>query len=161
MEIDEDMDLSHHVFYFPLPPIDTLSANAKYKYSTSYDSDFMSLDYSASGEFRLGRSSNVWVKLINFTQEEIKMQFADGFVSFFSGNNYSEYLYFNKILSGQNHKLDFYEIIYVNSETYEKELEYLGSTSRFIKTQLPDDSDKVEWFMPLQTIEIDFNTLEK
>jgi hypothetical protein len=72
----------------------------------------------------------------------------------------SSYFSIVKLLSGQEYQFDFYEVIN-NTETQESQKEYIGSTNRYIKTQLPVDSDKVEWLMPWQIIEIDLNTLEK
>ncbi len=99
----------------------------------------------------------VQVNLINFPQERIKIHFDGGEVTVKSVFNYSANIS-NNLVPGQKYKFDLYDLKVVGSET---QLEYLGSTSRYIKTQLPEDRDKVDWLMPLQVIEIDYNTLER
>jgi hypothetical protein len=153
MEIDEDMDLSHNVFYYPLPPTDTLLVNAKY--TTWATGNFFQVRNGIDYVFKLNRPTLVQFDMINFEENEINIKSTDGFNKSFGLKG--EIMCFAELLAGNEYKFDFYEVIESNRET----MEYLGSTSRYIKTQLPEDSDKVDWLMPWQIIEIDFNTLEK
>ncbi|MBN2806980.1 MAG: hypothetical protein JXR22_10010, partial [Prolixibacteraceae bacterium] len=146
MEIDKETDVSL-MFYFPLPPIDTLSVNAQY---TNKGGQNFGVDYGAKNKFELGRSSNVQIKLINFTQEEINIEYADVAIAV-NNITYSVYLQYDRPFTGQQYKFNFYLV----------DGEYLGSSSCYIKTQMPEDGDKVDWLMPLQVIEIDLNSLEK
>jgi hypothetical protein len=159
MEIDADMNMSHSVFYYPLPPTDTLSVNAQYTPDYSLEVSFNS-QYGTNGRFRLYRSSNIQVNLIHFAQKELVVKYGNSSVAV-SNRTYSTYLQYVRPLTGRNYKFDLYEVVDYNRETLESQLKYLGSTSRYLKTQLPEDIDQVEWFMPIQEIEIDYNTLEK
>jgi len=156
MEIDKETDVQS-MFYFPLPPSDTLSANAQY---TNEGGQNFGVDYGAINKFELGRSSNVQLNLINFTQNELVVKYCNSSVAVYN-RTYSTYLQYERPITGRNYKFDLYEVVNYNRETLENQLEYLGSTSRYIKTQLPEDRDKVDWLMPLQVIEIDYNTLER
>jgi hypothetical protein len=147
-EIDEDMDISHNVFYYPLPPTDTLLVNAQYTpWGTG---NFFKAVYGTNSYFKLNKSSQVQFDLKNFTQNEIKMSCDNRFSATFSSIN-STYLSITELLAGHIYKFDFYS----------EDGEYLGRTSRYIKTQLPEDRDQVDWLMPWQIIEIDYNTIEK
>lgn len=146
MEVDKETDV-RSMFYFPLPPSDTLSENAQY---TNKEGENFGVDYSAIHNFELGRSSNVRLKMINFTQKKIKIEFNDIVVDV-SNISKTIDLQYDRLITGRQYKFEFYL----------ENGEYLGSTSRYVKTQLPEDRDKVDWLMPLQEIEIDYNTLEK
>jgi len=159
VEIDADTEMAHHVAYYPLPPKDTLSVNTQYTPDYSLEMSFNS-QYGTGGRFRLYRSSNIQVKLINFTQKELVVKYANSTFTV-SSHTYTTDLEYERPFTGKDYKFDIYEVVNYNNETMEHQIEYLGSTNRYIKTQLPDDSDKVEWFMPLQIMEIDYNTLEK
>lgn len=155
MEVDADLDISSLVF-LPILIADTLSANAKYTPYGSHEGG-SNITEAINGMFKLKWSSMVQVNLINFPQERIKIHFDGGEVTVKSVFNYSANIS-NNLVPGQKYKFDLYDLKVVGSET---QLEYLGSTSRYIKTQLPEDRDKVDWLMPLQVIEIDYNTLER
>jgi hypothetical protein len=147
-EIDEDMDISQNVFYYPLPPSDTLSVNALYtpwRTGNSYK-----VRYGTNSVFTLNKSTQIQFNLINFTQNEIKMRYGNRF-SVTLGSINSTYLSVSELIAGQTYKFEFYS----------DDGKYLGSTSRYINTQLPEDRDKLDWLMPWQIIEIDYNTLEK
>ena len=68
-EIDEDMDISHNVFFYPLPPADTLSVNAKY--TTWATGNFYQVRYGLDHVFKLNRPPQVQFNMINFEQTEI------------------------------------------------------------------------------------------
>jgi hypothetical protein len=155
-EIDKDLDISHNILYYPLPPADTLSVNAQY---STWGGGIFQVRYGTNHCFKLSRSSAVQFNLLNVTQSNISMISSGKFNASFSVIS-SSYFSIVKLLSGQEYQFDFYEVIN-NTETQESQKEYIGSTNRYIKTQLPVDSDKVEWLMPWQIIEIDLNTLEK
>jgi hypothetical protein len=155
MEVDADISISSLVF-LPLLSVDTLYLNAKYTPYGSHDYG-SNISEAINGMYKLKWSTIVQVNLINFPQELIKIHFDGGEVTVKSVFNYSVNIS-NNLVPGQKCKFDLYDLKLVGSET---QLEYLGSTSRYIKTQLPDDGDKVDWLMPLQVIEIDYNTLEK
>ncbi|HKM94720.1 MAG TPA: hypothetical protein VJY41_13790 [Prolixibacteraceae bacterium] len=157
VEIESDFSMSGTIF-LPLLPTDTLSVNAQY--TPRFSEGLQHPLYGTTGEFKLKRSSHILFNLKNFTQEKITVRCGDlgaGTSSLTS----SSYFSFKELLTGKTHQFDFYEVVNYNEETRENQEEYLGSCSHFIKTQLPDDLDKVFWEMPRQEIEIDFNTLEK
>jgi hypothetical protein len=147
-EIDADMDIFQRVFYYPLLPKDTLSANAKY--STWAVTDH-SATYNKDDVFPLKRATSIQLKLVNFTQRMVKMNYEGFTIEIHRSMGYSSELDYWKLLSGRKYKFDFYT----------EAGDYLGSTSPYIKTQLPTDKDQVEWMMPGQIIEVDFNTLVK
>lgn len=147
-DIDSDMDISNFVFYYPLLPKDTLSANAKY--STLAITDH-GATYNKNVVFALNRATSIQLKLVNFTQEIVKMNYEGYTIKIHRSMGYSSELGYWKLLSGRNYKFDFYT----------EAGDYLGSTSPYIKTQLPTDKDELEWMMPWQIIEVDFNTLVK
>lgn len=148
-EIDADMDIYHRVFYYPLLPKDTLSANAKYTVKST--GNFFQANYNKNEVFTLNRATSIQLKLINFTQRLVKMNYEGYTIEIHRSMGYSSELDYWKLLSGKNYKFDFYT----------EAGDYLGSTSPYIKTQLPTDKDQVEWMMPWQIIEVDFNTLVK
>lgn len=153
MEVDGDFSVDR-ILYLPLLPSDTLSVNAQY---TPRSSDGLAYrQYGINGEFKLARSSHILFHLTNFTQEEIEVHCGDQSAGIPS-LTYSPYLSFKELLTGQKYKFDFYEVVNVDYENPK----YLGSTSLYVKTQLPDDPDNVDWEMPIQEIEIDYNNLEK
>lgn len=147
-EIDADMDIFQRVFYYPLLPKDTLSANAKY--STLAITNHL-VTYNKDDVFPLNRATLIQLKLINFTQRIVKMNYEGFTIEIHRSMGYSSELGYWKLLSGRNYKFDFYT----------EAGDYLGSTSPYIKTQLPTDKDELEWMMPWQIIEIDFNNLVK
>lgn len=149
MEIDKDTDMSSNVFYYPVPTVDTLSINAQYTADYALESSFNS-QYGNNGIFRFYRSSNIQIKLINFVQDEIKVKYADRVVSIGS-RTYTTMLNYIRPFTGQTCRFELFTM----------DDEYLGSVNPYLKTQLPEDPDQVEWRMPLQIIEIDYNTLEK
>lgn len=152
VELESGFSTSSTIF-LPLLPTDTLSVNAQY---TPRSSDGLAYrQYGINGEFKLARSSHILFHLTNFIQEEIEVRCGDRSAGIPS-LTYSPYLSFKDLLSGQNYKFDFYEVINSNYDT-----KYLGSTSLYVKTQLPDDPDNVDWEMQIQEIEIDYNNLEK
>lgn len=159
VEIDAETEMSHSVAYYPLPPLDTLSINTQYTPDYSLEVSLNS-QYGTDGRFKLYRSSNIQVKLINFTHNEIVVKYANSAFTVYS-HTHNTHLRYEKPFTGREYKFDIYEVVNYDNEIIENQLSFLGSTSRYLKTQLPDDSDKVEWFMPLQEIEIDYNTLEK
>jgi len=148
-EIDADMDISNFVFYYPLPPKDTLSANAKYTVKST--GNFFQANYNKNEVFTLNRATSIQLKLINFTQRMVKMNYEGFTIEIHRSMGYSSELGYWKLLSGRKYKFDFYT----------EAGDYLGSTSPYIKTQLPTDKDELEWMMPWQIIEVDFNTLVK
>ena len=156
-EIDEDMDISHNVLFYPLPPVDTLSVNTQYT-PWAYGSFYL-VEYGTDHQFKYSRSTQVQFNLINFSKNRLNIKSTDGFNKSFGPN--AEISCFAELLAGKEYKFDFYEETDFNQETMKYQMEYLGSTSRYIKAQLPDDSDRVQWLMPWQIIEIDYNTLEK
>jgi hypothetical protein len=152
VEIDDGFSMSGTIF-LPLLPSDTLSVNTQY--TPRFSEGLQHPQYGTNGKFKLKRSSHIVFHLVNFTQESIAVYCGDRS----AGNpslTYSPYLSFTELSTGQKFKFDLYEVINSNYDT-----QYLGSTSKYIKTQLPDDPDKVFWEMPIQEIEIDYNTLEK
>ncbi|MDA3927435.1 MAG: hypothetical protein PF541_00625 [Prolixibacteraceae bacterium] len=152
MEVDAELDLVSNSFYFPLMPQDTSSVNAQY---TAKGAQFLyQVDYGAFHEYRLARSSNVEILLLNSTLRKMKMKYAGGTMqldALYNSDEISAYIAFDKLFTGQQHVFEFYTM----------DDEYLGSVTRYIKTKLPEDQDIVEWQMPLQLFEIDFNTLTK
>jgi hypothetical protein len=152
VELESGFDMSRTIF-LPLPPTDTLSVNAQY---TPKDSQGLLYPYyGTTGDFKLQRPSHVLFHLVNFTQEMVEVHCV-GRIDGNPGLKYSTYLDLRELITGQNYKFDFYEVDNSNNKT-----QYLGSSSQYIKTQLPDDSAKVFWEVPMQRIEIDYNTLEK
>jgi hypothetical protein len=152
MEVAAELDLVSNSFYFPLMPQDTSSVNAQY---TAKGAQFLyQVDYGAFHEYRLARSSNVEILLLNSTLRKMKMKYAGGTMqldALYNSDEISAYIAFDKLFTGQQHVFEFYTM----------DDEYLGSVTRYIKTKLPEDQDIVEWQMPLQLFEIDFNTLTK
>lgn len=153
VEIDDDFDMSGTIF-LPLLLTDTLSVNTQF--TPLFSEGLQYSYYGLNGEFKLKRSSHIVFHLVNFNQDRINVKCGD----LGAGNPslaYSPYLSFRNLFTNQVHKFDFYEVV---NNDYENLL-YLGSTSKYIKTQLPDDPEKVFWEMPIQEIEIDYNTLQK
>jgi hypothetical protein len=152
VELESGFDMSRTIF-LPLPPTDTLSVNAQY---TPKDSQGLLYPYyGTTGDFKLQRPSHVLFHLVNFTQEMVEVHCvgrSDGN----PGLKYSTYLDLEGLITGQNYTFDFYEV----DNSYNK-TQYLGSSSQYIETQLPDDPNNVFWEVPMQRIEIDHNTLEK
>jgi hypothetical protein len=153
MELESGFEMSGAIF-LPLTPTDTLSVNTQY--TPRFSEGLQYSYYSPKGDFKLKRSSHILFILTNFTQEEVLVRCGD-FSALNSSLTYSPYLSFRSLLTGQEHKFDFYEIV---NEDYENP-KYLGSKNLYIKTQLPAEPDKVFWEMTIQEIEIDYNTLEK
>lgn len=153
VELDDDFSMSGTIF-LPIFPTDTLTVNTQY---TPRFSDGLQYPYYGTiGEFKLRRSSHILFHLVNFTQEKILVRNGD-LDALNSSLAYSTYLSFRGLLTGQKQKFDFYEIV---NDDYEKP-KFLGSASHYIKTQLPDDPEKVFWEMSIQEIEIDYNRLVK
>jgi hypothetical protein len=148
MELESGFDMSGTIF-LPTIPTDTLSVNAQY--TPNFSQGLQYPQYGTAGNFQLMRSSNIQVRLINFTQDIITMDYGDYRLNMYRVDSYSEFLNSRRPLTGKKYKFDFYT----------EAGDYLGSTSRYIKTQLPENSDQMEWLMPLQIIEVDFNTLVK
>lgn len=147
MEVDEEIVVGRMV-YRPLPPIDTVSINAQY---TSYLAENLSrVDFGTINCYELGRSSNVTIELVNFEQEEVIVKYAGG-TAHVRNFNFPRTLQYDRPLTGAPCKFNFYTAEEV----------YLGSATRYLKTQLPTDSDDMDWLMPVQEIEFDYNALEK
>ncbi|MBN1767946.1 MAG: hypothetical protein JXR50_11470 [Prolixibacteraceae bacterium] len=151
MELDDDFSMSSTIF-LPLAPTDTLSVNAQYTPRSSEGLQYAY--YSPKGDFKLKRSSHILFILTNFTQAEVLVRCGD-FDALNSSLTYSPYLSFRNLLTGQEYKFDFYEIVDDDNP------KYLGSKNLYIKTQLPAEPEKVFWEMTIQEIEIDYNTLEE
>jgi hypothetical protein len=148
MELESGFDMSGTIF-LPTTPTDTLSVNAQY--TPNFSQGLQYPQYGTAGNFQLMRSSNIQVRLINFTQDIITMDCGDCRLNLYRGHSYFELLNSLSPLTGKKYKFDFYT----------EAGDYLGSTSRYIKTHMPENKDLVGWLMPLQIIEVDFNTLEK
>lgn len=153
VELESGFSMQGTIF-LPLLPTDTLSVNTQY--TPKFSDGLFYPQYGTNGEFKLKRSSHILFNLVNFTQNKIMVRCGDlGVLN--PSLTYSTYLSFRKLLTGQVHKFDFYEVV---NDDYEN-MNYLGSTSRYINTQLPDEPEKVNWEMSTLEIEIDYNTLEK
>jgi hypothetical protein len=153
VEIDEDFNMGGTIF-LPLLPTDTLLVNSQY--APRFSLGLQYAQYDTNGEFELFRSSHILFVLNNFTQEKILVRCGD-IDALNPSLTHSLYLIFKGLLTGKQHKFDFYEVV---NDDYENP-KYLGSTSKYIKTQLPAEPEKVFWEMSIQEIEIDYNTLEK
>lgn len=153
MELESGFEMSGTIF-LPLAPTDTLSVNTQY--TPRFSEGLQYSYYSPKGDFKLKRSSHILFILKNFTQEKVLVRCGD-FDALNSSLTYSPYLSFRNLLTGQDYKFDFYEIV---DDDYENP-KYLGSKNLYIKTQLPAEPEKVFWEMTIQDIEIDYNTLEK
>lgn len=152
MELESGFDMSGTIF-LPTIPTDTLSVNAQYTPNSSQGLQYP--QYGTSGEFKLQRPSHVLFNLVNFTQEKIEVRCGDRSAATPS-LTVVPYIYFEELVTGMEYTFDFYEVINSNYDT-----KYLGSCTHYVKKQLPIEPEKVFWETPIQTIEVDFNTLVK
>jgi len=152
IELESDFSMSSTIF-LPLLPTDNLSVNAQYTPKSSEGLQFPY--YGTNGKFKLHRPSHVLFHLVNFTQEMVEVHCV-GRRAGNVGLKYSSYLDFEELITGQIYKFDFYEV----DDNYNK-IQYLGSSSQYIKTQLPINPDYVFWEVPMQRIEIDYYSLER
>ena len=152
VELESGFSMQSTIF-LPLLPTDTLSVNTQY--TPKFSDGLIYPQYGTNGDFKLKRSSHIVFHLVNFTQERIAVHCGDR-SAVNPSLTYSPYLSFTELSTGQKLKFDLYEVINSNYDT-----RYLGSTSKYIKTQLPDEPEKVNWEMSTLEIEIDYNSLEK